>query len=146
MAEGPTLADRIAQGPIPLDDALRIAKQICEALEYAHEKGIVHRDLKPANIKVAADDAVKILDFGLAKAMDTEMTPQDISNSANSQPDGHAGRSSSGHGGVHVARAGEGQVCGPPRGHLGLRLRALRNADRERWHSAARPSRTRWRR
>ncbi|MFZ0784942.1 MAG: protein kinase [Candidatus Acidiferrales bacterium] len=81
LAEGPTLADRIAQGPIPLDDALRIAKQICEALEYAHEKGIVHRDLKPANIKVAADGTVKILDFGLAKAMDTEMTPQDISNS-----------------------------------------------------------------
>ncbi len=81
LAEGPTLADRIAQGPIPLEDALRIAKQICEALEYAHEKGIVHRDLKPANIKVAADGGVKILDFGLAKAMDTEMTPEDISNS-----------------------------------------------------------------
>ncbi|HTW22927.1 MAG TPA: protein kinase [Candidatus Baltobacteraceae bacterium] len=81
LAEGPTLADRIAQGPIPLEDALRIAKQICEALEYAHEKGIVHRDLKPANIKVAADGTVKVLDFGLAKAMDTEMTPQDISNS-----------------------------------------------------------------
>ena len=81
LAEGPTLADRIAQGPIPLEDALRIAKQICEALEYAHEKGIVHRDLKPANIKVAADGAVKILDFGLAKAMDIEMTPEEISNS-----------------------------------------------------------------
>src|SRR5579862_4298096 len=81
LAEGPTLADRIAQGPIALEDALRIAKQICEALEYAHEKGIVHRDLKPANIKVAADGSVKVLDFGLAKAMDTEMTPEDISNS-----------------------------------------------------------------
>jgi len=81
LAEGRTLADRIAQGPIPLEDALRIARQICEALEYAHDKGIVHRDLKPANIKVAADGTVKVLDFGLAKAMDTEMTPEEISNS-----------------------------------------------------------------
>jgi eukaryotic-like serine/threonine-protein kinase len=60
LAEGPTLAERIAQGPIPIDDALRIAKQICEAPEYAHEKGIIHRDLKPANIKVAPDDTVMV--------------------------------------------------------------------------------------
>jgi len=69
LVEGPTLADRIKQGPIPIDEALKIAKQICEALEYAHERGIVHRDLKPANVKVTADDAVKVLDFGLAKAL-----------------------------------------------------------------------------
>ncbi|MGH9716686.1 MAG: serine/threonine-protein kinase, partial [Candidatus Acidiferrales bacterium] len=55
---------------IPVDEALRIAKQICEALEYAHERGIVHRDLKPANVKVTPDDAVKVLDFGLAKAIE----------------------------------------------------------------------------
>ncbi len=70
LIEGPTLADRIAQGPIPVDEALPIAKQIAEALEAAHEQGIIHRDLKPANIKVRADGTVKVLDFGLAKAFD----------------------------------------------------------------------------
>src|SRR5437867_2318907 len=70
LVDGPTLADRIAQGPIPIDEALPIARQIAEALEAAHEQGIVHRDLKPANIKVRDDGAVKVLDFGLAKARD----------------------------------------------------------------------------
>ena len=68
LVEGPTLADRIAEGPIPVDEALPIAKQIAEALEAAHEQGIIHRDLKPANVKVRADGTVKVLDFGLAKA------------------------------------------------------------------------------
>jgi eukaryotic-like serine/threonine-protein kinase len=81
LVEGPTLADRIKQGPIPIDEALRIAKQICEALEYAHERGIVHRDLKPANVKVTNDDAVKVLDFGLAKALDNDASSIDISSS-----------------------------------------------------------------
>jgi eukaryotic-like serine/threonine-protein kinase len=81
LVEGPTLADRIKQGPIPVDEALRIAKQICEALEYAHERGIVHRDLKPANIKVTKDDAVKVLDFGLAKALEGDIQSQEISTS-----------------------------------------------------------------
>ena len=70
LVEGPTLADRIARGRMPLDEALPIAKQIAEALESAHEQGIIHRDLKPANIKVRPDGMVKVLDFGLAKAMD----------------------------------------------------------------------------
>ncbi len=70
LVEGPTLADRIARGAIPLEEALPIAKQIAEALEAAHEQGIIHRDLKPANIKVRSDGTVKVLDFGLAKAMD----------------------------------------------------------------------------
>ena len=70
LVEGPTLADRIAQGPIPVDEALPIAKQIAEALETAHEQGIIHRDLKPTNIKVRADGTVKVLDFGLAKVME----------------------------------------------------------------------------
>ena len=70
LVEGPTLADRITQGPIPVDVALPIAKQIAEALETAHEQGIIHRDLKPTNIKVRADGTVKVLDFGLAKVME----------------------------------------------------------------------------
>ena len=70
LVEGPTLADRIAQGALPLEEALAIARQIAEALEAAHEKGIVHRDLKPQNIKVRTDGTVKVLDFGLAKAME----------------------------------------------------------------------------
>ena len=68
LVEGPTLADRIAKGPIPIDEALPIAKQNAEALEAAHEQGVIHRDLKPANIKVRQDGTVKVLDFGLAKA------------------------------------------------------------------------------
>ena len=70
LVEGPTLADRIATGPIPLDEALPIARQIAEALEAAHERGIIHRDLKPANIKVRDDGTVKVFDFGLAKALE----------------------------------------------------------------------------
>ena len=70
LVEGPTLADRIAQGAIPVDEALPIAKQIAEALEAAHEQGIIHRDLKPANIKLRPDGVVKVLDFGLAKALE----------------------------------------------------------------------------
>ena len=70
LVEGPTLADRVAKGAIPIDEALPIARQIAEALEAAHEQGIIHRDLKPANVKVRLDGMVKVLDFGLAKALD----------------------------------------------------------------------------
>src|ERR1043166_1598201 len=67
LVEGPTLADRIAEGPIAVDEALPIASQIAEALEAAHERGVIHRDLKPANIKLTPNGQVKVLDFGLAK-------------------------------------------------------------------------------
>jgi Tol biopolymer transport system component len=72
LVEGETLKQRIARGPMPLDEAVTIASQICEALDAAHERGLVHRDLKPANVKLAADGAVKVLDFGLAKAMEAD--------------------------------------------------------------------------
>ena len=81
LVEGPTLADRIAKGPIPLDEALPIAKQIAEALEAAHEAGVIHRDLKPANIKVRDDGTVKVLDFGLAKALQPDTSDPGLSQS-----------------------------------------------------------------
>jgi len=81
LVEGPTLADRIKAGPIPVDESVRIARQIADALEYAHERGIIHRDLKPANVKVTNDDAVKVLDFGLAKALEGNPLSLDISTS-----------------------------------------------------------------
>jgi Tol biopolymer transport system component/predicted Ser/Thr protein kinase len=81
LVEGETLGDRIARGPIPVEEALTIAKQICEALETAHEKGIIHRDLKPANVKLTPEGKVKVLDFGLAKAMERAPTNAMASNS-----------------------------------------------------------------
>src|SRR5829696_8637916 len=84
LVEGDDLSQRTARGPIPVDEALAIARQIAEALEAAHESGIVHRDLKPANIKVKDDGTVKVLDFGLAKALDQDPRtsgPQDLVNS-----------------------------------------------------------------
>src|SRR5438445_1477473 len=81
LVEGETLADRIARGPIPVEEALDIAKNICEALEAAHEKGIIHRDLKPANVKITPDGKVKVLDSGLAKAMYGTAPTTTLSNS-----------------------------------------------------------------
>src|SRR6185436_17078622 len=70
FVDGPTLADRIAEGPLPVDEVLAIVRQIADALEAAHDQRIVHRDLKPANIKLRPDGTVKVLDFGLAKTIE----------------------------------------------------------------------------
>ena len=81
LIEGEDLSERIAKGPIPLEEALQIALQIAEALEAAHEKGIIHRDLKPANVKITPEGQVKVLDFGLAKALDVEKPAEEMANS-----------------------------------------------------------------
>ncbi len=117
LVEGPTLADRIAQGAIPLDEALPIARQIAEALEAAHEQGIIHRDLKPANIKVRPDGTVKVLDFGLAKALEPASALHASAGQALSQTDDHhagddTGRDDSRHGGVHESGAGAWEARG----------------------------------
>ncbi len=81
LVEGPTLGERIAQGPIPVEEALPMALEMAQALEAAHEKGIIHRDLKPANVKITPEGAVKVLDFGLAKAMEGELSRKELANS-----------------------------------------------------------------
>ena len=133
LVEGDDLSQRIARGPIPLDEALPIAKQIAEALEAAHEQGIVHRDLKPANIKVRPDGTVKVLDFGLAKAMEPagRMPPgvsqsPTITDAAMTQVGMILGTAA--YMAPEQARGNRRQA----RGHLGVRLRAVRDAYRAR--------------
>jgi len=77
LVEGETLQERVAKGPLPVEEALEVCRQIAEGVEAAHEKGVIHRDLKPANIKITPEGQVKILDFGLAKALEGEVPVAD---------------------------------------------------------------------
>ena len=122
LVEGEDLSQRIARGAIPLDEALPIARQIAEALEAAHEQGIIHRDLKPANIKVRPDGTVKVLDFGLAKAMEPDgRHHRDLAVADDHDTRDDAGRNDPWHRGLHEPGAGARQAGGQARGHLGVR-------------------------
>src|SRR5688500_11611858 len=133
LVDGPTLADRIALGPIPADETIEIAKQIAAGLEAAHHAGIIHRDLKPANIKLREDGVVKVLDFGLAKTLEP---PGGAVSSASMSPTITSPALTVA--GVILGTAAymapeqaRGQTRRSPRRHLGIRLRIVRNAHRQ---------------
>jgi serine/threonine protein kinase len=143
LVEGPTISDLIGEGPIAIAETLAIAKQIADALEAAHEKGIVHRDLKPANVKVCPDGTVKVLDFGLAKAMaSTDGVASNVTISPDHHVAGHdPGRDASGHSRIHESGTSEGTSRGQAQRHLGVRVCALRDAlgcARIRWRRCVR--------
>jgi serine/threonine protein kinase len=129
LIEGPTLQDRLGKGPIPLDQALPIAKQIAEALENAHEKGVIHRDLKPANIKLTPDGTVKVLDFGIAKMLEVGGAGE----AGGARPVGLTYAPTI----TTPAMTFQGETSRPTRRHLGLRRRAVGDVDR--------PQNVRWR-
>ena len=129
LVEGDDLSQRIARGPIPLEDALPIARQIAEALEAAHEQRIIHRDLKPANIKIRPDGRVKVLDFGLAKPMAVATAARmPAIDDDTSRVD--RGWNNSGDCAVHESRTGAWPTGRQADRYLGVRLRALRDAHR----------------
>jgi serine/threonine protein kinase len=129
LVPGQTLAERLAGGPLALDDAVALGKQIAEALEAAHENGIVHRDLKPANIKITPEGKVKLLDFGLAKAFAIEPSAGDATETTGSYDQTREGviLGTPAYMSPEQARQGGGQA----HGHLVVRLRLVRDAGAE---------------
>ena len=132
LVPGEDLAAVLARGPLAVDRALAIARQIAEALEAAHEQGVIHRDLKPANIKVTPDGRVKVLDFGLAKTLDAD--PGSVAGSPSMSPTltsaGTVAGMILGTAAYMSPEAGARPGGRQTRRHLGLRLSAVRDADR----------------
>jgi serine/threonine protein kinase len=128
LVGGETLAERVARGPVPLAEALSIARQIADALDAAHESGVVHRDLKPANIKLTSAGLVKVLDFGLAKAIGGRCRQPGYIGRRHDDGGGHAGRRHRRHACVHEPRADARAAAGQAHRRLGVRLCALRDA------------------
>ena len=126
LVEGDTLADRLARGPVPLKEALSWARQIADALDAAHEKGIVHRDLKPANVKITPLDVVKVLDFGLARTFGAGSEAGVTSSPTITVEAGVDHRNGS----LYESGAGAGPGDRQARGHLGVRVCALRAPER----------------
>ena len=135
LVEGEDLAQRLVRGPIPVDEALPIARQIAEALEAAHEQGIIHRDLKPANIKVRDDGTVKVLGFRAGEGTGRLMLGIDVRRRRVGQladidlAGDDRRRRDSRHRSLHVAGAGEGEARRQAQRHLGIWMRAVRDAD-----------------
>lgn len=112
LVEGETLAERLARGPVSVDEGLMFARQIAGGLQSAHDRGIIHRDLKPANIKITPGGVVKILDFGLAKAIESEPAPPEGTDA--DKPGDDLCRSNPRNRCLYVTRAGARRECRPP--------------------------------
>ena len=130
LVRGETLADRLHRGPLPLKEALAISQQIAEALAAAHQKGVLHRDLKPANISLTPEGRIKLLDFGLARALEEDEPELRSQLSTATSPASDASRVI-GHGALHEPRAGARPGGGSADRHLVVRLRALRAPHRK---------------